>query len=181
MQDRSAPPAVYQGTPGRLGAVIAALDAAVVETVRVAVPAGKPVILTGLVDPKLKVGGYWAPAGLDVMVAVSVTLPVKPPDGVTVMVDVFPVVAPGATETVVPVMLKPAGIAELMVTEKLAVAESDAESVTLTVKLALPAADGVPDNKPPLERLKLIAARLPDVTDQVYGAPVPPVAANCCE
>jgi hypothetical protein len=47
--------------------------------VRVAVPAVVPVILTGLVVPKLKVGGYWAPAGLEVMAAVSVTLPVKFP------------------------------------------------------------------------------------------------------
>jgi hypothetical protein len=41
------------------------------------------------------------------MAAVSVTLPVKLPAGVTVIVDVFPVVAPGATETAEPVMVKP--------------------------------------------------------------------------
>jgi hypothetical protein len=74
--------------------------------VRVAVPAVVPVMLTGLVEPKLKLGGYWAPAGLDVMAAVNDTLPVKPPAGVTVMVEVFPVVAPGATEAAVPLSEK---------------------------------------------------------------------------
>jgi hypothetical protein len=74
----------------------------VVETVRVAAPAVVPEMLTGVVDPKLKVGGYWAPDGLDVRAAVNATLPMKPPAGVTVMVDVFPVVAPGVTVTVVP-------------------------------------------------------------------------------
>ena len=80
--------------------------AAVVETVRIAVPELDPVMFTGVVEPKLKVGGYWAPAGLDVMVAVSTTLPVKPLLGVTVIVDVFAVVAPGATVTDVPAMAK---------------------------------------------------------------------------
>jgi hypothetical protein len=42
-------------------------------------------MLTGMV-PKLQVGGFSAFAGLAVMAAVSVTLPVKPPEGVTVMV-----------------------------------------------------------------------------------------------
>ena len=67
--------------------------------VRVAVPAAVPVILTGLVEPKLSVGGYCAPLGLEVTAAVSATLPVKPPAGVIVIVDVLPVVAPGATVT----------------------------------------------------------------------------------
>jgi hypothetical protein len=50
-------PAVYQRTPGRAGYARAALVAAVVEMVRVAVPALVPVMLTGLVEPKLNVGG----------------------------------------------------------------------------------------------------------------------------
>jgi hypothetical protein len=54
---RSAPP-VYQRPPGLFGETREALLAAVVETVRVAAPAAAPVILTGLVEPKLKVGGY---------------------------------------------------------------------------------------------------------------------------
>ena len=73
---------------------------------RVAVPAAVPEMLTGLVEPKLNVGGSCAPLGLEVTVAVSATLPVKPPDGVTVIVDVFPVVAPGSTVTGVAVIVK---------------------------------------------------------------------------
>ena len=45
------------------------LVAAVVVIVRAAVPAFVPVMLTGLVEPKLKRGGYWrywAPTELDV-------------------------------------------------------------------------------------------------------------------
>jgi hypothetical protein len=74
-----------------------------VVTVSVAVPALVPVILTGVVDPKLSVGGIPV-VGLSA--AVSATLPVKPFAGVTVIVDVFPVVAPGATVTAVPTTVK---------------------------------------------------------------------------
>ena len=66
-------------------------------------------MLNGLVGPKLKVGGYWAPAGLEVTAAVSVTLPLKPPAGVTVMVELFEVVAPGVTVTAVPLTVKLGG------------------------------------------------------------------------
>lgn len=59
--------------------------------------AAAPVMLTGDVEPKLKVGGSVAPAGLDVSAAVRATLPVNPALGVTVMVAVLPVVAPAAT------------------------------------------------------------------------------------
>ena len=90
----------------RLGRTRAALVAAVVVIVSVAVPAEVPVMLTGLVEPKLKLGGYWAPVGLEVTAAVSTTLPVKPPAGVTVMVEVFPVVAPGVTVTAGPLTVK---------------------------------------------------------------------------
>jgi hypothetical protein len=83
-----APPAKYLRTPGRSGNARVPLVGAVVETVRVAVPALAPVIMTGLVEPKLTVGRSCAPTGLDVTAAVSVTLPVKPPLGVTVIVDV---------------------------------------------------------------------------------------------
>jgi hypothetical protein len=65
--------------------------------VSVAVPAVVPVMLTGLVVPKLKVGGYVPFAGLEVTAAVSATLPVKPPEGVMVTVAVFPVVAPAVS------------------------------------------------------------------------------------
>jgi hypothetical protein len=73
---------------------------------RVAVPAEAPVMLTGLVAPKLNVGGFTLPVGLVVMAAVSATAPVKPPEGATVMVEMFPVLAPGATETAAPVIEK---------------------------------------------------------------------------
>ena len=75
-----------------------------------------PLILNGLVEPKLKVGGYWAPVGLEVTAAVSTTLPVKPPAGVTVMVDVFPVAAPGVIETAVPLIVTPGFTAVVTVT-----------------------------------------------------------------
>lgn len=82
---------------------------AVVEMVRVAVPEVVPVMLTGLVKPKLKVGRYWAPEGLEVIAAASATLPAKPPVGVTVIVEVFPVTAPGAMVTLVPLSVKAGG------------------------------------------------------------------------
>jgi hypothetical protein len=75
--------------------------------VRVAVPALAPEMFTGVVEPKLKVGRYAAPDGLEVIAAVSATLPVKPLAGVTVIVEVFPVVAPGAEMvTAVPLTVK---------------------------------------------------------------------------
>jgi hypothetical protein len=49
------------------------------------------------------------PLQLAVTKPVSTTLPVKPPVGVTVMVEVFPVVAPAVTVTGVPVIVKPGG------------------------------------------------------------------------
>ena len=82
---------------------------AVVEMVRVAVPAIAPVMFTGVVVPKLKVGGCVPPVGMVVAVAVSTTLPVKPPAGFSVIVDVLPVVAPAATVTEEPVTEKVAG------------------------------------------------------------------------
>jgi hypothetical protein len=70
--------------------------------VKVAVPADEPAIATGLDEPKLSVGGSEAPEGPEVMAAASVTFPVNPPAGVTVIVDILPVVAPDARETAVP-------------------------------------------------------------------------------
>ena len=85
-----------------------------VKMVKVADAAFVPVMLNGLVVPKLNVGKSEAPLGLVVMEAANVTLPVKPPTGVTVMVEVFPVVAPGVTATDVPVSVK-LGAGKLMV------------------------------------------------------------------
>jgi hypothetical protein len=57
------------------------LVVAVVEMVSVAVPAFVPVILTGVVAPKLKVGMYCAPTGELVTVAVNATFPENPLSG----------------------------------------------------------------------------------------------------
>jgi len=59
MHAKAAPPAAYQGVLDFAGWTRALVVAAVVETVRVAVTAGAPVILTGLVEPKPKVGGAY--------------------------------------------------------------------------------------------------------------------------
>ncbi len=116
-QARTPPPPATQGTPS--GARLSALQAppltgAVVEMVRVAVPAAAPVMLTGVVEPKLSVGRCTAPAGLVAITALSATLPVKPLAGVIVTVEVFPVVAPGATLTVAPPMVKEGGAKLIM-------------------------------------------------------------------
>lgn len=65
-----------------------------VEMVMVATSASDPAIWTELVEPKLMMGRFCAPEGLAVICAARVTVPVKPNKGVTVMVDVFAVVAP---------------------------------------------------------------------------------------
>ena len=52
--------------------------------------------VTSTVDAIEQVGRLLAPVGLLVSEQLMLTVPVKPPDGVTVMVDVLPLVAPGA-------------------------------------------------------------------------------------
>ena len=102
-QARTAPPRVYQGIPPGISFVaVQEFWLGVVVKVRVAVPGLALVMLTGLVEPKLKVGTCCAPDGLDPRTAVKVTLPVKPLAGVTVIVDALPVVAPAVTVIVVP-------------------------------------------------------------------------------
>jgi len=117
MQARAAVPVAYQRAPGRAGYSRAPVVAAVVVTVSVAVPAVVPVMPTGLVEPKLSVGGYWAPVGLDAMVADSATLPLKPPEGMMEMVELFPEVAPRVTVTAVPLMVKVGVAGVVTVTE----------------------------------------------------------------
>jgi hypothetical protein len=110
-QASTAPPPTHQGAL-RCGVALpvqATEVLAVVEMVSVAVPAVEPLMATGLVVPKLSVGGTTAFAGLEVIVAVSATLPVKLLAGVNVTVEVLPVVAPATTETAVPTMLKLGG------------------------------------------------------------------------
>jgi len=113
-QARTAPPPAYHGMLRGVE-----LDAvhdpdpvalAVVAIVSVAVPAATPVMLTGVVAPNVKVGASTALFGLEVNAAVSATLPVKPPAGVMVMVEVFPVVAPAVTVTPVPAIAKLGGV-----------------------------------------------------------------------
>jgi hypothetical protein len=67
------------------------------------------------------VGGNRAPAGPEVTAVVNVTVPLKPPVDVAVMVDVFPVVAPALTVSGVPVMMK-LGVPGLLVTSTMATA-----------------------------------------------------------
>ena len=105
-QARAVPPAAYQGDPSDLGRTNAPVVGAVVVTVRVPVPFDAPVMLTGEVAPKLNVGGSMAPLGPDVRAAVRVTLPVKPPLGMTVIVVALPVVAPGEPMLMEPLLVK---------------------------------------------------------------------------
>ena len=108
-QARIAPPPVYQGTSRCVCRAWPQTTGAVVVMVSVAVPALVLEIFTVPVEPKLSVGGSTAPLGLEVTATVNVTLPVKPLAGVTEMVEVFPVVAPGRTVTAVPLIMKPGG------------------------------------------------------------------------
>jgi len=84
---RAARPPAYQGTLGRSGWTSTALVGAVVEIVRVDVPGEAPVTLT-LVGLRLGIGTTVVPGGVELKTAVSATLPVKPPIGVTVIVVV---------------------------------------------------------------------------------------------
>jgi hypothetical protein len=67
----------------------------------------------------------------------------------------------------------------LMTTDRAAVAETEALSVTFTVKLLDPAAPGVPERVPSVERFKPPGSDPPD-TDHEYGG-VPPDAPSDCE
>jgi len=67
----------------------------------------------------------------------------------------------------------------LIVTDSGAVADTDALSVTFTVKLAEPADAGVPEMVPLADRLKPDGSD-PPANDHVYGG-VPPEAPSACE
>lgn len=71
-------------------------------TVKVAAAGDVPAMLTDEVD-RLTVGGYCPPAGPVLTAAVNETLPTNPCWGVIVMVDMFPLIAPAAIVTAVPV------------------------------------------------------------------------------
>jgi hypothetical protein len=70
-----------------------------------------------------------------------------------------------------------------MVTDRFIVAVFEAESVTLTAKLALPAIGVEPDSTPPLDRLNPIVVNspLPEVTVHVRPLPEPPEVVSVCE
>jgi hypothetical protein len=94
--------------PGIKNRLKAPVVAAVVLTVTVAVAAAAPLILTEEVLIR-HVGGAVGLLKAVVTAQLKATVPVKPPDGVIVIVDVFPLVAPAAT--VIPpllLMAKPA-------------------------------------------------------------------------
>ncbi len=93
----------------------------VVVMVRVAVPLLELIRLTGVVDPKLKVGGSCATVGPDAIAAVSATLQLQAGFAVTVIVEVLPVVAPAATVTAVPVIVNDTGVEVPPVTVTVAV------------------------------------------------------------
>jgi hypothetical protein len=71
----------------------------------------------------------------------------------------------------------------LIVTDRLAVAVSPAESVTFTAKLAVPAVGVAPDRTPPLDKLSPRALRLllPEGTVHVKPVLLPPLALSICE
>jgi hypothetical protein len=71
--------------------------------VRVSVCGVEPLTVTE--DGRLQDAGLLAAVGEMEQLKLRVTEPVKPLDGVTVTVDVFPVVAPGSTEIAVPEMV----------------------------------------------------------------------------
>ena len=73
---------------------------AVLPTVKIAVAAAVPVTLTG--EGMLQVTGLIAPDGTVVTAQLRLTLPVNPFDGVTLIVEVLPVVAPAVIVTLVP-------------------------------------------------------------------------------
>jgi hypothetical protein len=73
-------------------------------------------MLTGLLVPKLTVGEPTALGKLEVTEAVNHILPMNPPLGVAVIVEVFPVVAPGDRVTAVPPSAKPPAANALTVT-----------------------------------------------------------------
>src|SRR5580700_9162679 len=90
------------GNPKRSGSLSAVVPAVVV-TVRVAVAAAVPAIVTFAGTPQ--VGGSVGFASAVVTAQERFTCPVNPPDGVTVRLAVFPVDAPGVT-VIAPLLLR---------------------------------------------------------------------------
>jgi hypothetical protein len=107
MHARVVPPA---NGPKNLLLRLRAEVGAVVFTVSVVVCAVEPLMVTEA--GMLHAAGSLAAAG--VIAQLRLITPVNPPEGVKLIVDMFPVVAPGTTLTAVPVMEKPT-VGRLMV------------------------------------------------------------------
>jgi hypothetical protein len=75
---------------------------------------------------------------MEVTAAVNTTLPVNPPDGVTVMVDVFPVVAPAMTVTAVLVIAKPKLPAAVLTVSAIVVEAVSVPEVPVMVTVDVP-------------------------------------------
>src|SRR5580658_1939776 len=95
MQASMAPAAAYQEVLLCLGWSNAAVVAAVELTVSVEVCAVEPLKFVNETGERAQVAGSLAAVG--VMAHISATVAVNPPDGVTLIVDVLPVAAPGLT------------------------------------------------------------------------------------
>ena len=107
----------------------------VVLMVMVAVTAPEPLTVTLLCDPNEQDASLLAPVGAEASVQVKFTFPVKPPAGVTVMVE-LPDEPTLATVTVLPVTVKLAGItAAVTVTEMFAVATVVLPAVAVTASV----------------------------------------------
>jgi hypothetical protein len=100
-------------------------------------------------------------------------LPPLPPDAASVCEYAVPTVALGSDEVVT---------ASAALTTSVSAWSSvlAAESRTLTVKLEVPAASGMPTNVLVSGTSRMPVGRLPETMLQVYGA-VPPVTARVCE
>lgn len=107
------------------------MAAAVELTVSVAVAADEPVTLT--LDGMLQVGGSLGLAMLVVTAHVKATAAANPPEGVTVMVAVFPDTTPGAMVRL-----------PLFVSAKLGLAGAVTVTLTLVLAIIFPVAASVP-------------------------------------
>jgi hypothetical protein len=148
-------------------AAVAAPDAlSVTFTVKFAVPAA--VGVPEIVPPALR----FIPAGSDPL-ATDQVYGGAPPLAASACEYAVPTVPTGSDDVVIP---KPGG---LIVNDSAAVAVAEGLSVTFTVKLAVPAAVGVPEIVPPALRFRP-AGSDPPASDQEYGGD-PPVAVSGCE
>jgi len=106
-------------------------------TVIVAVAEAVPLMKTLFVDPKVQVGLSFTPLGAVVIAHFRFTWPVKPPAGVTVMVE-LPFVPRLAIETCVPERAKPAGVVEAFTVRATFVVATVEPSVAVTAIVYAP-------------------------------------------